>query len=250
MAAEMTQNGNGNGKPVTPAPGLKRFGAVQEETSKGPSKIFTDYYVAIYLFLVAAFAASAVLIHRPMIMEIKRLNAETQNRLASTGGERTFLTSVEGSVAAAQSIPPEILQQVDESLPLEQNIPSLLVQFGAAALANSVNIDTIAFVEPKGIPTQAPAQGLVVPMDVSLTLRAPTYFEMKRFLSSVENNLRLMDVQSIALSGTDKGTTFSIQLRVYTYQPPVAKQASLAGASATQTIMVTPAGVPELTPKP
>lgn len=220
---------NNNSRPEAPAVGLKRFGAVQEQPkTKGPSKVFTDYYVAIYLFLVAAFAASAVFIHRPMITEIKRINAETQAKLAQAESERGYLASVEGSVAAAQSIPSEVLRQVDDALPLEQNTPSLLVQFGAAAAANSVNIDSIAFAEPKTSPGgQIPTTGLVVPMDVSLMVRAPSYYEMKRFLGSVEGSLRLMDVQSITLSSAEKAEmSFSIQLRVYTYQPPAAKQAA------------------------
>jgi Tfp pilus assembly protein PilO len=105
-------------------------------------------------------------------------------------------------------------------------------------LDNSVNIDTIAFVEPKLTANgQVPVQGVVVPMDISLVVRAPSYFEMKRFLSSVENSLRLMDVQSITLSGVEQSeTAFSIMLRVYTYQPPAAQQVrpSVPGESTPQ----------------
>lgn len=245
-------NNQNNGKPALPPSGLKRFGAVPEgEQAKGPSKIFTDYYAVIYLFMIAAFAAAAIFIHRPMIQEIKRLNSETQNRLSTTESERTYLKSVEGSVAAAQSIPAEIQQQVSEALPQEQNIPSLLVQFGAAALANSVSIDTIAFIEPKGAAGQVPLQGMVVPMDVSLSVRAPSYFEMRRFLGAIENSLRLMDVQSITLSSSDKAeTSFSILLRVYTYQPPAAKQASADTAATSTAALAAPAGVPLPQPKP
>lgn len=244
---------NTNGKAAAPTPGLKRFGSVQEEPKvSGQSKIFTDYYIAIYLFLVAAFASSAVLIHRPMIKEIKRINSETQSRLSTIESERSYLKSVEGSVAAAQSIPTEVLKQVDDALPESQNIPLLLVQFGAAATANSVNIDSIAFSESKGVPNQTTPQGMIVPMDVNMTVRAPTYFEMKRFLGSVENSLRLMDVQSINLSGTDlKETTFSIMLRVYTYQPPAARQAQAQtqGAAEPSAAPPAPLGVPEPVPK-
>jgi Tfp pilus assembly protein PilO len=225
MAANLIPNGNQ--KTTDNSGGLKRFGSVKEvEKTKGSSKVFTDYYIAIYLFLVASFVASAMFIHRPLITQIKMTNAETQNQLIIAENERGYLQSVEGSVAAAQSIPSDILRQVEDSLPEDQNIPSLLVQFGAAALANSVSIDTIAFVEPKlAANGQAPVQGVVVPMDISMVVRAPSYFEMKRFLGSVENSLRLMDVQSITLSSVEQAeTSFSIMLRVYTYQPPAAQE--------------------------
>jgi Tfp pilus assembly protein PilO len=251
MAPNSTIPDRNNGKPENTAQGLKRFSVVQEEAkTPGQSKIFTDYYIAIYLFLIAGFAAAAVFIHRPMIKEIQRINKETQNRLTTIENERAYLNSIEGSVAAAQSIPPEVLEQVDKSLPREQDIPSLLVQFGAAAAANSVNIESIAFVETKGAEGQTTPQGLVVPMDVNLVVRAPSYFEMKRFLTAVENSLRLMDVQSINLSGGDlKEISFSIQLKVYTYQPPAGRQAQAAGASASTTPPVVPVDVPAPKPK-
>ncbi|MFA5185673.1 MAG: type 4a pilus biogenesis protein PilO [Patescibacteria group bacterium] len=202
---------------------------MENEPTKAPSKFFTEYYVVAFLFLIAAFVGTAIFVHRPLITEIKRLNADTQSKLQEAQNERTYLKSVEGSVTAAQSIPSGVLQAVDQALPTDQNIPSLLVQLGAAALRNNVRIDSVAFNE-KAQPTtgQALPTGMISPMDISLAIRASSYFEMKRFLVSIENSLRIMDILTLLSSGGDAGgeTTYSIQLRTYSYIPPLSRTAT------------------------
>lgn len=198
------------------------------EPTKSPSKFFTEYYVVAFLFLIAAFVGTALLVHRPLITEIKKLNADTQSKLMEAENERTYLKSVEGSVSAAQSIPSGVLQAVDQALPTDQNIPSLLVQLGAAALRNNVRLDSVAFSETaQAAAGQALPGGVVAPMDISLAVRASSYFEMKRFLASIESSLRIMDILTLMSSGGDAGgeSTYSIQLRTYSYIPPLGRTA-------------------------
>lgn len=200
-----------------------------ENEAKKTSKLFTEYYVVAFLFLIAAFAGTAIFVHRPLITKIKMLNADTQSKLMEIDNERNYLKSVEGSVAAAQSIPSDVLSEVDHALPTSQNIPSLLVQFGSAALSNNVQIDTISFTEgaqAAGTQTSLPS-GMIAPLDVNLSVRAASYFEMKRFLADIEGSLRVMDILTMMSAGDTPGvsTGYSIQLRTYSYIPPQTRTA-------------------------
>lgn len=201
----------------------------QEIKPKKSSRFFTEYYGVAFLFLIAAFVVTAVFVHRPLITQIKMINAETQGKLAEAQAERSYLSSVEASVAAAQSIPPGVLKDVDQALPTSQNLPSLLVQFGSAALSNNVRIDTISFSESvasNGLEAGLPS-GMIAPLDVSLSVRAASYFEMKRFLADIESSLRIMDILSMTSSGSEEGgeSSYSIQLRTYSYIPPAIREA-------------------------
>ena len=183
-----------------------------------PSRLFTEYYASAFLFLLAAFILLAFFVLRPLILRIRETNAQTQARIEQASTERRYLASIEQSVAAAQSIPPETLDDVQRALPNEQDIPSLLVQFGSAAESNHLRIDSINFSDVRGAVKTATTSA-ASPLDVSLTLHARTYFDVKRFLSEVESSLRIMDVTTISSSGATGDLSYTLQLRTYTFLP-------------------------------
>jgi hypothetical protein len=191
------------------------------------SRIFTEYYAALMLFLIAGFVAGAVLVLRPLLLDIKETNAATEARLQSIDTERAYLASLEQSVAAAEAIPSDALENVVRALPNGTNEPLLLVQFEAAAARHGVRIDSVNFTESKPVVAKAKATAsLVQPVEVNLVIRAKSYFDVKRFLADVEGSLRLMDVVGItATSGTGE-LRFLLQLRTYTFVPTASRTAT------------------------
>ncbi len=189
-------------------------------SSERSSRIFTEYYAALMLFVIAGFVAGAVLVLRPLLLDIKETNASTEARLQAIDMERAYLASLEQSVAAAEAIPSDALENVVRALPNESNTPLLLVQFEAAAARHGIRIDTVNFTESK--PTNAKAAAAaspIQPVEVNVVIRAKSYFDVKRFLADVEGSLRLMDVIGMtATSGTGE-LRFLIQLRTYTFVP-------------------------------
>jgi len=204
----------------------------EEAQEKAPktSRFFTEYYASAYLFLIAAFILSAVFVHRPLLNQVKSLKAETGQKIEATQSQTEYLKRVEASVSAAQSIPQEILEQVDQALPTESDIPSILLQLKTAAERDNVLIDTVNFTEAKVVPskvstaTTTPAGA--VPVEIQLNIRARDYFAFKRFLSDIEGNLRLMDVVGVtaaAASASSKDLAYGLQLRTYIYPASEAK---------------------------
>lgn len=193
------------------------------EQPKRISRFFTEYYAAAVLGVIALTIVLAMVFLRPHILTIKEINAQTESQLVLISRERAYLASLDQSVAAAQSIQPTTLDQVHRALPNDPQIPSILVQFGSAALRHNVRIDALTFsqthvVAPAAKQASSTASS-IVPLDVNLVLRARNYFDVKRFLADVESSLRLMDVTGIAASGIGNELSYALQLRTYSFAP-------------------------------
>ncbi|MCC7357433.1 type 4a pilus biogenesis protein PilO [Candidatus Uhrbacteria bacterium] len=193
-----------------------------EEKPKVQTKILTQYYGATVLFLITLFLLVSFGFLRPIIDETKQTNAETKGILENIKNENTYLSSLDASIGAAQSIPSLVLKQVTEALPNEADTPSLLIQLDAAANRNAVKIQGVTFNEPKAVtnPTNKTAVTQVVPVDITLTLAARNYFDVKRFLTDLETSLRLMDVVGISTGGAvvdGQEFSFTVQVKTYTF---------------------------------
>lgn len=203
----------------------------QPEKPKAQAKLLTQYYGVTVLFLIALFLLVSFGFLRPMIQDTKQANAETESILQQAQNERAYLASLDASIGAAQSIPSLVLKQVTEALPNETDTPSLLIQLDAAASRNAVKIQGVTFNEPKAAPTAAnkPVTTQVLPVDITLTLAARNYFDVKRFLTDLETSLRLMDVVGISTGGSvvdGQEFSFTVQVKTYTFSNPKAKAAT------------------------
>ncbi len=205
-----------------------------EETSKEkppkqkrpPSRFWAEYYGPVFLFLVALFIVAGFFLLRPLILEYKQLRADATAASLRLEGERGYLDSLLRSIAAAQTIPPETLADVDEALPREIGVPKLLETLARLAEADQIRLSSVQFSASKdGVP-MVPAGGgagaQVGGVDISLSVEAPNYAATRRFLNAIERNLRVFDIQTIAVSSDPSSgrQTYSIQLRTYTFSLP------------------------------
>ncbi len=195
------------------------------------SKIWNEYYAGAILSLIAIFLIVSFGFLKPIIQDIKQANAETKSVLEAKSNEQVYLTSLDNSIGAAQSIPKHILDKVTDALPSEADTPSLLVQLDAAATRHGVRIQSVSFNEPKPTAPAAgqgarPAGPQVLPLDITLSLTAKNYFDIKRFLTDLETSLRLMDVVGISTGGVTAETqefNFSVQIKTYAFGTPTVK---------------------------
>jgi Tfp pilus assembly protein PilO len=194
-----------------------------QKPEKAPSRFFTDYYGAMMLLVIGGFVATAFFLIRPLILQIKETNANTDAQLQRLAHERQYLSSLEQSVSAAQSIDEVSLQNVSRALPDQTNTPSLLMQLSAAAVRNGVQIQNVTFGDVRlpttqpGVKSASSTTNIAVPFDISLSLHAASYFSLKRFLADIESSMRLMDVTGITLGAPDQYGGMSYQLQVRTY---------------------------------
>ena len=199
--------------------------ATTQKTEKAPSLLFTNYYAAVMLLVIGGFFAAAFFVLRPMVLDIKDVNAQTDSQLLRLAEQRNYLASLDQSVSAAQSIDQASLDKVSRALPDQTDAPALLMQLSAAAARNSIQIGTIQFGDVQ-LPQPGPGGRIAtstgaLPSDVSLSVHAQTYSDVKRFLADVESSLRLLDVTGMTLGSVDAAgaMTYQIQMRTYQFRP-------------------------------
>lgn len=189
------------------------------KTSK-PSKVFTEYYGSIFFVMVALFLATAGIVLKPMLDTVKQANADIAQGLARVDREQAYLDSLQQSIAAAQHITPAVLERVDRAVPRQTNIPELLVMFSDAAKRDNVQIGNITFTEPAT--AKAPAKkgattSTIRELPITLTVNAPGYQMVKRFLRDVERSLRLIDITGLSVTAREGGTSYVIQAKAYVF---------------------------------
>lgn len=215
------------------------------------SPLLVHYYQSIFLLLIMLFIASGYFVLNPLIAEFKKTNESIRVKLQEKDDANAFLSSVDRSIAAAKSISPETLDRINESLPKEVQIPILLKTFAQLADQNGVEMSGIQF-SPQGAQSDSPTYSgySLAPIQISLSIQAPGYLVMRKYLEDLQTNIRLMDVKSISVSGDDSTGAFSYSLELMTYY--IQKQAV---ASPTNSIMpiggggaMMPPSAPAITP--
>lgn len=210
---------------ITPSEvqGVKDAGLKDQGVNpRKPSKIFTDYYGSVFLLLMAAYVAGGFFFIKPKIDLGKQIDAETRGLKEEVENDKMYFDGLSGSVAAAQSVAPEILTKVDQALPREASVPDLLVQLSSAAAGTGVVLSNIVFEGVSKVPVSG---GGVKPINLTLTVSARDYATFKNFLRALETSLRVFDVQTISFSGfgTDK-VNFNLQIKSYYFPTSTEKR--------------------------
>lgn len=202
----------GSSKPEQKGEGKKK--------KKESSKLFTEYYGIIFLFLIGIFIGGSYFVINPLYAEFKTVNGDIETKLQTLEDERSFLNSLERSIAAAESIPAETLARVDEALPQDVGIPKLLLTMSELSKQNEVRLTNVQFSptsEPKGIKKRRSSAIELVPIKINLTLEAPGYQSTRTFLEDLEENVRILDVSTINVSSNEQEGTLSYTLELTAY---------------------------------
>lgn len=187
-----------------------------------PSKLLVEYYAVTFLFLVACVVLGAYAFLQPKILQFRSTNDEIGVQLKEAENARAYLGSLEASIAAASSIPPDALQRVNEALPKKLNIPKLLQTMDEIARVNNVDIGSIQFSPGAPQPSSGSDPFAIVPIQTSLSIEASGYRDMKAFLTDLETNVRLIDIHTISVNGGSDGRiSYAIQMTTYSLGEPI-----------------------------
>lgn len=204
--------------------------------------------------LITGFSAAAILIFgyffflSPMLGKLnvaKDFSVETKKeeleKLTVT------LKGLEDAKKEYEGFTPELLSQIENIIPLEDDLPGIFLQMQNIAQKNnfiltSIEITPIAdsrdatdsqataapgatagavAFEPGGgagpqtesLPA-APIEPSVHKLNISFVISGGGYGEMKNFLRDIEKNIRLFDVYDISFSSPEEGP-YTINLRTY-----------------------------------
>jgi len=105
-------------------------------------------------------------------------------------------------------------QKILDILPLEKDIPSILVQLETMANSNNLSMSALNISEPLPAGAGEEAQAAKVKQVIlTVSLIGGNYFDLKNYLADLEKNMRLMDVRSIVYTPASK--TYSLTVNAY-----------------------------------
>ena len=169
---------------------------------------FIKYFQAILLFVFIFFIIVAGWLYLAWWQErIVNLRADLdkQQRVME---EQMKKFSQLSYPASAQEIK-EQLQVVDLALPETTRLPEIFTQLEQLAQKNSLALSAVAVLENI---TPSP-QGEVDHQDLQLEIRGGDYFSIKKFISDIEDNARIIDVLSMKYSPS--AGNFNLVARCY-----------------------------------
>ncbi len=207
--------------------GRTHRGDMHGSRRKSAPLIFTHYYGAFFLLIVALFLGAGYLLLVPSYSAMNDILAQTSADADALQKEQAYLTALNNSISAAEAIPKDVLMGVNEAIPNDSSgIPKLLVTMSAIAKQSGVDLGSVQFSPGSAseVSGSAPIALSLVPTGISTSMHAKGYQEMRRYLTNLEESLRLIDVNSISVSGGGEsaeagqgGGGFSYTLSMTTY---------------------------------
>lgn len=169
----------------------------------------------VVIILVIALIAIVVFLDLPAYNKVSLLQKEIKNQDDLIKERQEIMAKVSQLKEIYEERKTEI-SRVYYVLPLEKDVPNLIVQFEALAAENGLILEKIDFVEKTAKKTVVDYNALGI--SASLT---GSYQSFKSFLGALEYNIRLADLRSVDFSvqqGLVTGVStfnFSITLDVY-----------------------------------
>ena len=176
----------------------------------------------IFLLGVLIFAASYFLLWQPawQKMNIDYSQAVIKEKEATLTAKKKIWQSLKDTEEIYLSISPEAKARVLEFLPRDQELPNLYYNLDKLAKAAGYKIVTLVVNQETDKETNekdsAPKKGLQT-LKVNLSLEGSGYQNLKNFLSALENNLRIFDLESLNWDPSD--TSFEVSFKTYYYLP-------------------------------
>ena len=166
--------------------------------------------IGVFIFLFGFFVYVF-----PAVKKSNELSAKDILQLeVDLGSKQTKLSSIKKIAKDFDSLPKELNQKLNESLPLKPNKADLLVNLDALAKQSGLQAKVINITEAKQTARSdeltAKSQLDIKEINIKLDLDGITYIFLKHFISDVERNVRLLRINDFDFSADSP----SIQLNL------------------------------------
>lgn len=159
----------------------------------------------------------------PRYQEIEELN----NRVAN---EKKILAATRAEIAKQKSGLPESVVELQKKIPVKPLTEQLLLDLEKAEVVSDSTISSMAFNEEENEtaePQEKTKQSSSAPPDglkkvtVQLTVQSPSYYQLERFLQTLENLNRIVSVESLSFTGNPELTSVATEVNPLTYSVTV-----------------------------
>ncbi|PIR89581.1 MAG: hypothetical protein COU07_01645 [Candidatus Harrisonbacteria bacterium CG10_big_fil_rev_8_21_14_0_10_40_38] len=170
------------------------------------------------LLLVASFFVYGLLV-RPEYSKINDLRGELSSKKAAVDRQTEIVESLTQAIRDSQGDIATYKQNVSLAIPDGIDYPTLTNQISSLSQSLGLSLISLDF---NILPSLATGSGSsdVIPVLQSIQVRLQvkgTYQNFERFLSSIERNIRVLDVDSftISVSPPDQNYTYDVVLHAY-----------------------------------
>lgn len=186
----------------------------------------------IILVISILFASGAFIFIKPIMAEISKLEADALSLENSKAGLIRTKKDLENKTTVKKNAN---MEKISETLPADPGIPDLLVQIQAISAKSGVAMDSFSFsLSNEGQKSLLSAsdsvlkgedKGEIFPsVGISMEVTG-VYSSIKSFIKNIENNIRIMDINSIKISGPSTKESLemkaSVEISAY-YNPSLA----------------------------
>lgn len=178
------------------------------------TKRLLSVLVSLALLIGAiVFFSSAVI---PAYKDIQQLRGEKKS-LEAVVGEEEQLVATAGRLLSESRNAAELRQSLSAVLPREEAVPGMINQVQGIAAATGVTVEGINIETlPLDYSTVSSSVEPVGSFKVTVRL-VGSYEALKTYVQSLETNVRIIDVDSVAISGGGARTPLKVDLVLRTY---------------------------------
>lgn len=149
----------------------------------------------IIVALILGFIGVVVLLDIPGVQEVLGLKKQIENQKKVLEEKQNLINTVEGLRSEYENNK-ETLDKLDYIVPGKQEIPNLIVQIEAIAAKGGLVLGEMRF------KTEEKSSEKYNTLIIELSLSGD-YASFEKFLSTIEENIRLMDVESITFTSAE-----------------------------------------------
>jgi len=159
--------------------------------------------------------ASIAFLDVPIVGNVLKIKEDVKTGQDLLTAKNDFIKKVEKLVEQYNGNE-DIFKKLDVIFPDNQDVPNMIIQLEALANASGVILQDVTFIKEEKTEGSSSDYG-VIKIDMKID---GSYEAFKNFLTAVENNMRLSDVDSISFQTTtdSKGTSifnFNVVLKTY-----------------------------------
>ncbi len=183
-----------------------------------------DYFILIFVFFFAYFVYN--LYFKDILIEINEVESRKMNLEKEVYEEqKNYLNRLYATKSSLDEISSDDLKKVQTILPENDQKKELFHYLDKLIKENQMNLQFIKFSnleyknynDSKGTTNQEDVSDKVSRLKIDMRVSGVTYNRLKLLLNSIENNLRLMDVEFFNFSSLDNG---ELNLSVIAYYEP------------------------------
>jgi Tfp pilus assembly protein PilO len=180
----------------------------------------------ILIILILIFAAMVILLDIPGVQGVLQTRKEIETQKQVLLDDQDFLATVK-ELSQAYRANRENIDKIDLILPTKEDIPNLIVQVESLVFEQGLILDKLE------VATPTEQTGTINPEDVRVKKETSTakyqtltislgftgdYSALKNFLKATEENMRLIDIDSISVSPESESIgIFKFDLSLKTY---------------------------------